>query len=71
MHSNPCTGVWYLVKNPVDYEYSSAKFYISGEQGKYLIKGLVGGINVRWFVGTRTKAGDFCKTFLKQIQIDM
>ena len=19
MHSNPCTGVWHLVKNPVDY----------------------------------------------------
>ena len=31
MHSNPCTGVWYLVKNPVDYEYCSAKFYINGE----------------------------------------
>ena len=35
MHSNPCTGVWHLVKNPVDYQHSSAKFYISGEQGKY------------------------------------
>ena len=38
MHSNPCSGVWHLVKNPVDYEHSSAKFYISGEQGKYFIK---------------------------------
>ncbi|HEV8079902.1 MAG TPA: hypothetical protein VGP43_04265 [Chitinophagaceae bacterium] len=35
MHSNPCAGVWHLVKNPVDYEHSSAKFYISGEKGKY------------------------------------
>ena len=38
IHDNPCSGVWTLVKNPVDYEHSSAKFYISGEQGVYLIK---------------------------------
>ena len=37
MHNNPCTGVWELVKNPGDYEHSSAKYYISGEQGEYLI----------------------------------
>jgi hypothetical protein len=38
MHSNPCTGVWHLVVNPVDYEHSSARFYISGEQAKIFIK---------------------------------
>ena len=38
MHNNPCSGVWDIVKNPVDYEHSSAKFNISGEQGVYLIK---------------------------------
>ncbi len=38
MHSNPCTGVWHLVKNSIDYEHSSTKFYISGEQGKHFIK---------------------------------
>ena len=38
IHNNSCSGVWDLVKNPVDYEHSSAKFYISGEHGVYLIK---------------------------------
>ncbi len=38
MHNNPCSGVWNLVKNPVEYEHSSAKYYISGEQGEYSIK---------------------------------
>ena len=38
MHNNPCTGVWNLVSNPSDYEHSSAKYYISGAQGIYLIK---------------------------------
>ncbi len=33
-----CSGAWDLVKNPVDYKHSSAKLYISGEQGLYLIK---------------------------------
>ena len=37
MHNNPCTGVWNLVQNPVDYVHSSAKFYLTGEQGIYLI----------------------------------
>lgn len=38
IHDNPCSGVWDLAKNPVDYEHSSAKFYLSGEQRIYLIK---------------------------------
>ena len=35
MHINPCTGKWMLAANPFEYEHSSARFYISGEQGKY------------------------------------
>ena len=35
MHNNPCSGRWRLVENPVDYLHSSAKFYITGEQGVY------------------------------------
>ena len=38
MHNNPCSGIWNLVNNPVDYEHSSAKYYISGGQGEYLIR---------------------------------
>jgi hypothetical protein len=38
MYNNPCSGVWNLAKNPVDYKHSSAKYYSSGEQGEYLIK---------------------------------
>ena len=35
MHDNPCSGKWNLVESPVDYLHSSAKFYITGEQGIY------------------------------------
>jgi REP element-mobilizing transposase RayT len=35
MHMNPCTGKWMLAENPFEYVHSSARFYISGEQGKY------------------------------------
>jgi hypothetical protein len=35
MHMNPCSGKWMLAENPFEYEYSSARFYICGEQGKY------------------------------------
>ncbi len=35
MHMNPCTGKWMLAENPFEYEHSSARFYMSGEQGKY------------------------------------
>jgi hypothetical protein len=38
MHNNPCSGVWNLVDNPVDYIHSSAKYYLNGEQGIYLIE---------------------------------
>ena len=38
MHNNPSSGVWNLVDIPVDYIHSSAKYYITGEQGIYLIK---------------------------------
>ena len=35
MHNNPCSGNWNLAKSPVDYQHSSAKYYITGEQGIY------------------------------------
>lgn len=38
VHNNPCTGIYDFVKNPVEYAHSSAKFYITGEQGVYCIK---------------------------------
>ena len=37
IHNNPCSGVWNLVGSPVDYNHSSAKDYIEGEQGVYSI----------------------------------
>ena len=37
IHNNPCSGAWKLVENPVDNVHSSAKFYLTGEQGIYLI----------------------------------
>ncbi len=35
MHMNPCIKKWMLSENPYEYVHSSARFYISGEQGKY------------------------------------
>lgn len=35
MHQNPCKGVWNLAVNPIEYMHSSAKFYLTGEQGVY------------------------------------
>ena len=37
MHCNSCRGKWNLVTNPVDYIHSSAKYYITGEQGKFAV----------------------------------
>jgi len=37
MHNNPCRGKWELAESPVDYIHSSAKYYITGEQGIYAI----------------------------------
>lgn len=34
-HDNPCRGKWNLCNSPVDYKHSSAKFYLTGEQGVY------------------------------------
>lgn len=30
IHNNPCKGKWMLAPSPIDYRYSSAKFYESG-----------------------------------------
>ena len=35
MHDNPCRGIWNLAESPVDYQHSSAKFYLTGKQGIY------------------------------------
>ena len=35
MHNNPCTGKWQLAVNSIEYIHSSAKFYLSGQQGIY------------------------------------
>lgn len=37
IHSNPCKGKWNLANSPVDYVHSSAKYYLTGEQGVYSV----------------------------------
>ena len=37
IHENPCRGKWQLAPAPQDYKHSSAKFYVEGEHGYYLI----------------------------------
>ncbi len=40
MHDNVCTGKWHLCNSPVDYIHSSAKYYITGEDGCYKVTGV-------------------------------
>ena len=40
MHDNPCTGKWHLCESPVEYKHSSAKYYLSGEDGFYIVTGV-------------------------------
>ena len=35
MHANPCAGKWKLAPTPIDYEHSSARFYISSKHAGY------------------------------------
>jgi hypothetical protein len=37
IHNNPCKGKWNLANNIVEYVHSSAKYYLSGEQGIYVV----------------------------------
>ena len=37
MHQNPCKGTWDLAVSPIDYKHSSAKFYLTGENGEYAV----------------------------------
>lgn len=55
LHYNPCAEHWQLVKDPVDYYYSSASFYFLGEKKFDFLKDLRLEFCV-WFVRTRTKA---------------
>jgi REP element-mobilizing transposase RayT len=35
MHENPCRGKWNLAPSPAEYEHSSARYYIYGENAAY------------------------------------
>ena len=37
MHDNPCTGKWHLCESPVEYTHSSAKYYLAGKDGFYIV----------------------------------
>lgn len=37
IHNNPCTGKWQLAANAIEYSHSSAKYYLTGEQGVYTV----------------------------------
>jgi REP element-mobilizing transposase RayT len=37
MHNNPCVKKWSLSNSPVEYLHSSAKFYITGQQGIFAV----------------------------------
>lgn len=35
IHENPCRGKWNLAQLPQEYMHSSAKYYLTGQQGTY------------------------------------
>ncbi|HET9058203.1 MAG TPA: hypothetical protein VFN30_15265 [Chitinophagaceae bacterium] len=35
MHNNPCRGKWNLAPSAIEYQHSSANFYLTGKQGIY------------------------------------
>lgn len=35
IHQNPCKGKWNLADSPINYIHSSARYYLTGEQGFY------------------------------------
>jgi hypothetical protein len=37
LHDNPCSGKWNLCNGPIDYLHSSAKYYLSDEDGFYVV----------------------------------
>ncbi|HEY6955802.1 MAG TPA: hypothetical protein VI385_11205 [Flavisolibacter sp.] len=37
MHANPCAGKWRLCESIIDYEHSSARYYISGRHAAYQV----------------------------------
>ncbi len=37
MHNNPIVKKWNLCNNPIKYTHSSAKFYLTEEQGIYSV----------------------------------
>ncbi|MES2848726.1 MAG: hypothetical protein V4685_06695 [Bacteroidota bacterium] len=37
IHNNPCAGKWQLAINAIEYSHSSAKYYLTGEQGIYTV----------------------------------
>jgi hypothetical protein len=37
MHGNPCASKWNLALSSAEYLHSSARFYICGEQGVYIV----------------------------------
>jgi len=41
IHNNPCVGKWELSKSPVEYEHSSAKFYITGERVPFHVNNIM------------------------------
>lgn len=38
IHANPCRGKWNLAPGLIGYLHSSAKYYLTGEQGLYIVK---------------------------------
>jgi len=41
IHNNPCVGKWQLADNPKEYLHSSAKYYLTGEQGVYPVTNIM------------------------------
>jgi|SRR5436190_8030673 DNA phosphorothioation-dependent restriction protein DptG len=56
MHANPCAGKWKLAKTPIDYEHSSARFYISSRHAAYEVANIDEVLKIILNKFTETKA---------------
>jgi REP element-mobilizing transposase RayT len=54
MHNNPCVKKWNLCNSPAEYLHSSAKFYITGQQGIFSVTNFMAMEDV-----ALTNGGDF------------
>ena len=58
-------GVWHLVDSPVDYKYSSALYYITGEEGLYPVTNYMELADIDLTKKGMNSAAESCQHFIE------